>query len=109
MKKLLCVLFSVMIITMLPAVILAETSEESVISELKEHCYINPDGGNKVHLDMNCPSVNPRYLPLTEVEYTEKIASKYHFCAVCCGITESAYTSEKEWFRDLYAQLMVKS
>ena len=36
-------LLSAMIITMLPAVTLAETSEESVIQELKEHCYINPD------------------------------------------------------------------
>ncbi len=104
MKRLFCMLLSAMIITMLPAVTLAETREESVIQELKEHCYINPDGGNKVHLDMNCPGVNPRHLPLTEVEYTEEISNKYHFCPICCGITESAYTSEKEWFRDLYTR-----
>ena len=47
MKRLFCMLLSAMIITMLPAVILAETSEEAVIMELKEHCYINPDGGNR--------------------------------------------------------------
>jgi len=27
--------------------------------------WINPDGGRYYHLDQNCPSIHPRYLPLT--------------------------------------------
>lgn len=61
-----------------------ERTEEEVIALLKEHCYINPDGGIKVHLDQNCRSVHPKYLPLTEVEYTDEIVQKYEFCSVCC-------------------------
>lgn len=61
-----------------------ERTEEEMIALLNEHCYINPDGGRYVHLDQNCRSVHPKYLPLTEVEYTEEIAQKYEFCSVCC-------------------------
>ena len=59
-------------------------TEEEIVSLLQEHCYINPDGGRFVHLNKNCISVHPKYLPLTEVEYTDDIAQKYEFCAVCC-------------------------
>ena len=61
-----------------------EWTEEEIIALLKEHCYINPDGGIKVHLDQNCRSVHPKFLPLTEVEYTDEIAQKYELCSVCC-------------------------
>ena len=59
-------------------------TEEEIVSLLKEHCYMNPDGGRLVHLNKNCISVHPKYLPLTEVEYTDDIAQKYEICSVCC-------------------------
>ena len=61
-----------------------ERTEEKIILLLKEHCYVNPDGGCFVHLNENCRSVHQKYLPLTEVEYTDEIAQKYEFCPVCC-------------------------
>ena len=48
--------------------------------------YVNPNGGNKYHLDPNCPSVNPRYLPLPVIlteEELKQLGNKYLPCSVC--------------------------
>ena len=59
-------------------------TEEEIIAMLKDHCFINPNGGRYVHIDHYCRSVHQKYLPLTKVEYTSEIAQKYEFCPVCC-------------------------
>ena len=50
--------------------------------------WINPDGGRYYHLDQNCPSIHPRYLPLsvylTKEEVTDQpYGSLYAPCSVC--------------------------
>ena len=62
----------------------SERTEDEIITLLREHCFINPDGGRYVHLDQYCKSVHQKYLPLTRVEYTDEIAQKYQLCHVCC-------------------------
>ena len=62
----------------------SERTEDEIIALLRDHCYINQDGGRYAHLDQYCRSVHQKYLPLTKVEYTEEIAQKYEFCPVCC-------------------------
>ncbi len=59
-------------------------TEDEIIALLKDHCFINPNGGRYAHLDQYCRSVHQKYLPLTKVEYTSEIAQKYEFCPVCC-------------------------
>ena len=59
-------------------------TEDEIAVLLKDHCFVNLDGGRFVHLDPYCRSVHPKYQPLTEVEYTDEIARKYGFCPVCC-------------------------
>lgn len=61
-----------------------ERTEDEIAVLLKDHCFVNLDGGRFVHLDPYCRSVHPKYQPLTEVEYTDEIARKYGFCPVCC-------------------------
>ena len=62
----------------------SERTEDEIIALLRDHCFIYPNGGRYAHLDQYCRSVNPKYLPLNEVEYTDEIAQKYEFCPVCC-------------------------
>ena len=81
MKKLVCFILAVMITAFLAAVH-AEASEQA-IKRLKEHCYINPTGGEKLHTDQNCRSVHEKYLPLTEVEFSEELLKQYSLCPVC--------------------------
>ena len=81
MKKLMVILF-VMVLSFISACMADEIPEEA-ISQLKEHCYINPAGGSKLHADQNCQSVNPRYLPLTEIEFSDKLLNQYSICPVC--------------------------
>ena len=49
--------------------------------------WINPEGGRYYHLDQNCPTVNPRYLPLpvsmTKEELEQPENSFYLPCNVC--------------------------
>lgn len=65
------------------AACMAEEVPAEAVSLLKEHCYINPDGGSKLHADPNCQSVNTRYLPLTEIEYDEALLNRYSICLIC--------------------------
>ena len=81
MKKLVCFILAVMITAFLAAVH-AEASEQA-INRLKEHCYINPNGGQRLHTDQNCRSVHEKYLPLTEVEFSEELLKQYSLCPVC--------------------------
>ena len=62
----------------------SERTEDEIIALLRDHCYINQDGGRYAHLDQYCRSVHQKYLPLSRVEYTDEIAQKYEFCPVCC-------------------------
>ena len=49
--------------------------------------WVNPGGGRYYHLDPNCPTVNPRYLPLprsmTKEELEQPENSFYMPCNVC--------------------------
>ena len=49
--------------------------------------YYNPDGGSRYHVDMNCPSTNPRYLPFSgQFTYAEVNDEAYILlmpCNVC--------------------------
>ena len=51
--------------------------------------YINPNGGRYYHLDQNCPTIHPRYLPLkvslTKEELEQPENSFYLPCSVCVG------------------------
>ncbi len=82
MKKIVCLILSTMMLIIIPVTILAQTSEEA-INKLKEHCYINPTGGERLHTDQNCRSVHEKYLPLTEVEFSEDLLKQYSLCHVC--------------------------
>ena len=61
-----------------------ERTEDEIVALLRDHCFINPNGGRYAHLDQYCRSVHQKYLPLTRVEYTDEIAQQYEFCPVCC-------------------------
>ena len=61
-----------------------ERTEDEIITMLRDHCFINPDGGRYAHLDQYCRSVHQKYLPPNKVEYTDEIAHKYELCPVCC-------------------------
>ena len=60
--------------------------------------YINPDGGTKYHSDQNCPSVHPRYLPLsvsiTEDDLKKEPYSQLSPCSVCVYSEDDADRSE---------------
>ena len=86
MKKTVIVLF-VILLCIISACMADEIPEEA-LNQLKEHCYINPDGGSKLHADQSCKSVNPRYLPLTEIEFNEALLNQYHICPVCTTVEQ---------------------
>ena len=63
-------------------------SEQAMDADSRSRVYwINPNGGTKYHLDQNCPSVHPRYLPLsTKVpaeDLTKDPYSQLTPCNVC--------------------------
>ena len=84
MKKIMAVLL-VILLCIISACMADEIPEET-LGQLKEHCYINLSGGNKLHADQNCQSVNPRYLPLTEIEFSESLLNQYSICPVCTAV-----------------------
>ena len=86
MKKIAAVLL-VVLLCIISAGLADEIPEES-LSQLKEHCYINPNGGEKLHADQNCQSVNPRYLPLTEIKFNESLQNQYSICPVCTTVEQ---------------------
>jgi len=60
--------------------------------------WINPDGGRYYHLDQNCPSIHPRYLPLSVYLTKEELAEQpygnlYSPCNVCVN-NENAVPEE---------------
>ena len=86
MKKIIAALL-VILLCIISACIADEIPEET-LSQLKQHCYINPNGGSKLHVDQNCKSVNPRYLPLTEIEFNETLQNQYSVCPVCTAVEQ---------------------
>lgn len=86
MKKIIAALL-VILLCIISACIADEIPEET-LSQLKQHCYINPNGGSKLHVDLNCKSVNPRYLPLTEIEFNETLQNQYSVCPVCTAVEQ---------------------
>ena len=103
-----------LVLLVLPLLIICEGSladivEDEAVRLLQEHCYINPEGGSKLHLDQNCPSVSPKFLPLTEVNYDDYANSQYGLCPVCVqGESQQAsqtytFSSAVEEFKELYA------
>ena len=86
MKKITVVLL--VILLCIVSVCMADEIPEETLSQLKEHCYINPDGGRMLHVDQNCISVNPKYLPLTEIGFNETLLNQYSVCAVCTTIEQ---------------------
>ena len=86
MKKIIAALL-VILLCIISACMADEIPEET-LSQLKAHCYINPNGGSKLHADQNCKSVNPRYLPLTEIEFNETLLNQYSVCPVCTTVEQ---------------------
>ena len=81
-KKMLIIL-TVILSSIISVACAADEIPEEAINQLKEHCYVNPDGGSKLHSDRNCKSVNPKYLPLTEIEFDEALLIQYSICPIC--------------------------
>ena len=88
MKKALIVLLATALSLML-TICIADEIPEQAINRLKEHCFINPNGGEKLHTDQNCRSVHDKYLPLTEIEFSEELLNQYSLCPVCTLADES--------------------
>ena len=86
MKKIIASLL-VILLCIISACMADEIPEET-LSQLKQHCYINPNGGSKLHVDQNCQSVNPRYLPLTEIEFNNTLLNQYSICPVCTTVEQ---------------------
>lgn len=82
------IIASILLVILLCAVsvCMADEIPEETLSLLKEHCYINPNGGSKLHVDQNCESVNPRYLPLTEIVFNETLLNQYSVCLICTTV-----------------------
>ena len=61
--------------------------------------WVNPNGGRYYHLDQNCPSVNPRYLPLpvsmTKEELEQPENSFYLPCNICVDESHVASVPEE--------------
>ena len=86
MKKIIASLL-VILLCIISACMADEIPEET-LSQLKQHCYINPNGGSKLNVDQNCQCVNPRYLPLTAIEFNTTLLNQYSVCAVCTTIEQ---------------------
>ena len=60
--------------------------------------YINPEGGSKYHYDQNCPSVNPRFLPLSVSITTDDLKkepySQLSPCSICVYSEDNTDRSE---------------
>ena len=82
LKRALYMILVIILISAFTACIAEEIPEEA-LNRLKEHCYINPDGGERLHTDQNCRSVHEKYLPLTEVEFSDELLKQYSLCPVC--------------------------
>ena len=69
-------------------------SAADVQGESETVYWINPNGGIYYHLDQNCPSINPKYLPLsvsmTKEELEQPTGSLYLPCNIC---TDENYTA----------------
>ena len=81
-KKMLIIL-TVILLSIISVACAAGEIPEEAINQLKEHCYVNPNGGEKLHADRNCRSVHRKYLPLTEIEFDEALLNQYSICPVC--------------------------
>ena len=100
MKRILTILF-VFLFGIISAC-MADGIPEEAISQLKDHCYINPSGGSKLHADPNCKSINPRYLPLTEIEFHESLLNQYSVCPVCTAAEQpqDEQLTDEQWFME---------
>jgi len=60
--------------------------------------YVNPDGGTKYHLDQNCPSIHPRYLPLpvsiTTDDLKKEPYSQLSPCSICVYSEDNTDSSD---------------
>ena len=60
--------------------------------------YINPEGGSKYHYDQNCPSVNPRFLPLSVSITTDDLKKEPYLqlspCSICVYSEDNTDRSE---------------
>jgi len=81
MKKISVILFIALLC--ITAVCAADEISEDVIIRLREHCYVSPQGGEMLHTDQNCRIVHEKYLPLTEIEFSESLLNQYSLCPVC--------------------------
>ena len=88
MKNILIIL-AVILLSIISVVYAADEIPEEAINQLKEHCFINPNGGKLLHTDQNCRSVHDKYLPLTEIEFSEELLNQYSLCSVCTFAVES--------------------
>ncbi|MBQ8159904.1 MAG: hypothetical protein IJ083_04055 [Clostridia bacterium] len=85
MKRISCLLF--VFILFLPLVC---SASGDIPKRITEHCYVNPDGGTRLHADPMCRTVSENYLPLTEIPFEEDLLLSYSLCPLC------AYADEAE-------------
>ena len=81
-RKMLIILM-VILLCIISVACVADDIPEEAINQLKEHCYIYPNGGEYLHADQNCRSVHQKYLPLTEIEFNEALLNQYSVCPIC--------------------------
>ncbi len=87
MKRALSMILVIIVISAFAACAAEEIPVEA-LNRLKEHCYINPNGGERLHTDQKCRSVHEKYLPLTEIEFSEELLNQYSLCPVCTRADE---------------------
>ena len=56
--------------------------------------WINPDGGSRYHIDQNCLSINPKYLPLSVSITAEELKKEPYNQLLPCNVCGAAAANE---------------
>ena len=63
--------------------------------------YYNPDGGSRYHVDMNCPSTNPKYLPFKgQFRYSE-VNDDAYIQLMPCNVCNAPLREKIQYFAPL--------
>ena len=62
--------------------------------------WINPDGGSRYHVDQNCPSINPKYLPLSVSITVEDLKKEPYHLLIPCNVCGAAAANENAAIND---------
>lgn len=67
--------------------------------------WINPDGGSRYHVDQNCPSISPRYLPLPVSITTEDLKKEPYNLLIPCNVCGAAASNENDIYNEVLLRL----